>query len=160
MRAGLCCLYFTQCYCFWIRFKRQRYTISYTKNIRVRWHGDRAYLISQGISNSSGNTYEIRKRISLYKNMLYQLSSSFTSAIHSSYSAWIRLHNKAECFTFLCGCSLFYMHICIFKKNSTSVYIYVCTILECYFEHALVQSFHRNTMHTWNIIYIRWFNCS
>lgn len=45
------------------------------------------YLINQGISNSAGNTHEVRTRTSLFKNMLYQFSSSFVSAIHISYSA-------------------------------------------------------------------------
>lgn len=159
MKAGFHCLYFTQCYCFWIWFKRWRYAISYTRNRRMRWHGDTEYLISQGMSNLNGNTCEVRKRISLYKNLLYQLCSSFTSAIRICNSAWTQLYNKVKCFTFLCGWPLFTSPFAL-KRNKRSTANCVCAALECNFEHVLVLSFHRNTLHGWSIIYIQWFRCS
>lgn len=119
MRAGLHSLYFIQCYCFWIQLKRWRYAISYTRNRRMRWHGDTEYLISQGMSNLNGNTCEVRKRISLYKNLLYQLRRSFTSAICICNSAWMQLHNKVKCFTFLCGWPLFTSPFAL-KRNKRS----------------------------------------
>lgn len=151
MRAGFHGLYFTQCYCFWIQFKRWRYTISYRRNRRVRWHNDRKYFISQGMSNVNGNTCEVRKRMSLYKNLLYQPWSSFTSVIRICNSAWMQLHKKVKCFTFLCGWPLFTFAL---KRNKRSTINYVCAALECSFEHMLVLSFHRNIFHVWSIIYL------
>lgn len=127
MKAGFHCLYFTQCYCFWIWFKRWRYAISYTRNRRMRWHGDTEYLISQGMSNLNGNTCEVRKRISLYKNLLYQLCSSFTSAIRICNSAWMQLYNKVKCFTFLCGWPLFTSPFVLKRNKKIHFQLCVCS---------------------------------